>query len=213
MTKFDLDTTNPSIERVSKQSIKGLKQTTLKSITRAKQNLPTTRTLILADISGSMSGEKMRGLKDALNNTLTPGVECIGFEDNMWEIAQADVDHLYSMGGTHMLEALHNAWEKGSSHMVLITDGEPTDANEEQILQEVRLHKEIPIDTIGLGDQGCRNYNPEFLRRIAEITGGRFTDVGQPIKLTNTLQFLLDYKPTGLKEGGSGSMSGGVIQL
>lgn len=191
---------------VNKQKLTKKNTTTLNSL-KPKNTLSTT-TIILADISGSMSGNKMFGLKKALTDIWTVGIQCIGFESNLWEITEQDIGGLKPTGCTNMLDALIEAWARKPGHIVLLTDGQPHQT-EDEIIDYVRQNKDIPIDTIGLGDKGSRNYNPDFLREIAELTGGRFFDVGEAIKLSNVMQYLLDYKPGKLASG----KSGGVINL
>lgn len=214
MIKMDIENVNQNIERIEKQSLKSLsKQTTLKTTKRSQQKQLMTRSIILADISGSMRGNKITGLRKALHDIWSHGIECIAFEAELWEVTQNDISNLQPLGGTHMLEALREGWNKKTPHIILITDGQPTDAEDDDILREVYRHREVVIDTIGLGDYGTHDYNPDLLRQIAETTGGRFIDVGEPIKLTNTLQFLLEYRQTSLSQGGSGSSTSGAIQL
>lgn len=204
MQKFDLTEQNQD-KLINKQTLKA-KHLTLRNI---KSNGHTSgTTLLLVDISGSMSGNKMDALKDALTTVWSPGVKAIGFESNLWEIEQKDIQKLDARSSTYMSTALHEGWSQEPAHIVLLTDGDPTDATREEILADVRLHPKPPIDTIGISEHNMQGYSKEFLQEISRLTGGRFMGVGDPIQLTQTLKHLLDYKPTSLEEGKKG-----VIEL
>jgi len=207
MERFNLTEQDQS-KLVQKQKLSKPKHLTLKQ-TRSGPRM--NQTMLLADMSGSMAGQKMISLKSALESVWSPGVKCIGFESELWEIQQADIHRMSAMGGTDMFSALMEAWKSGCNHFVLMTDGQPTGHGKAAILAEVVRNPEIPIDTVGIGDKGAQDYDPEFLKEISRLTGGRFTDVGEPVKLTATLKHLLEYKPTGLNEPKQESK--GVIQL
>jgi len=211
MEKFDLENVKQE-SVVKRQKLKKPEKVTLNSLKTKTTGLQ--KTMLLADISGSMGGNKLFELKKALSSVWQAGISCIGFESEIWQIDQSDIAHLDNMGSTHMLAGLEEAWTTKPHHMVLMTDGHPTDANEDDILARVRVHKDIPIDTVGIGDKGSvRSYRPEFLRQISDITGGRFFDIGDPIKLTSTLQHLIEYRPNKLRQGSQESEKGDVIQL
>ena len=59
---------------------------------------------------------------------------------------------------------------------------------------------DIPIDTIGIGNLNGHNYDPEFLRELSRITGGRFTGVDEPLKLTSVIKHLLTYTPDAITQ-------------
>lgn len=204
MQKFDLTETDAD-KLVNKQTLKA-KHLTLKTI--KSSNHTTSEVLLLVDISGSMSGEKLDNLKKALMTVWNPGVKAIGFESSLWEIERSDIQNLTAHSSTYMLAALQEAWSQNPTHIVLLTDGEPTDGTKQEILAQVGEHPKPPIDTIGIGHRNGRDYSPDFLKEISRLTGGRFMDVGEPIQLTQTLKYLLDYKPTSLQEAKKG-----VIQL
>jgi len=204
MEKFNLTETNED-KLVERQKLKKAEHITLRSTREVTTN---GSTLLLVDLSGSMGGDKLTNLKKALETVWNPGIKAIGFESVLWEIERGDIQKLSNMGSTHMLSALYEGWSSNPDHIVLITDGQPTDSSTSELLQEVRLHLTPPIDTIGIGDKHGRNYNPDFLKEISRLTGGRFIDVDEPIQLTQKLKFLLDYKPDILQEGKKG-----VIQL
>jgi len=200
MTVLQNTSTQPTVAR---QTVKKQQSLTLRTL-----NKDTTKqkgTVILADISGSMRGEKIQNLRKALKKVWRPGIEGIAFCTGMYELREEDISSLDTSGCTAMLAPLQEAWSRSPSHIILLTDGEP-DEDKSTILKEVRWHTGIPIDTVGMADSSGSYYDPEFLAEIALLTGGRFTDVGEPVQLTDTLQYLLDYKPAGLqapKEGGA----------
>jgi len=201
----ELQNTNTGVQSVARQKLNKKESITLKSLNPIVQQ--NKDTILLADISGSMNGEKMRGLKDALSTVWKPGIQGIAFNHELFELVEQDIQFLGASGTTAMLEALQEAWSRNPSHMILLTDGQPSNGTKE-ILQEVSHHTDIPIDTVGIGEYGGFGYDADFLREVARMTGGRFTDVGEPMKLTETLQFLLAYKPDGLE-----APKEGVIQL
>jgi len=173
------------------------------SLSSSKKQKPS---FILADISGSMRGPKIEGLKLALKQCFKYTKNCIAFESELWQIDEAEIDTVSAQGGTNMKEALNYAWSSNAGHIILITDGHPTDSSEEEILIAASqpLHRKIPIDTIGISDNtsSYRGYNPDFLKELSRITGGKFTDCGEPLQLTQIVETLLiDYKNSLLNQG------------
>lgn len=148
--------------------------------------------ILLADISGSMRGEKMDHLKKALNQVWQgrEGLKCICFESELWEIDKPDIATLSARGTTQMWAALKEAWTRKPEHVILMTDGIP-DEPTLNILADVRAHKHVRIDTVGIDSQGLQDFDPDFLKQIADITGGKYNDVSQPIMLPNVLKGLL----------------------
>jgi len=188
------------------QSIKGRK-VTLADLKRART--PQTQIgniYIAADISGSMSGSKIYELKRALKATYKPGIKVFAFSDEIYDVQETDFNMLSPTGGTRMLEALRETWDQHPRHIILITDGEPTDASPKDILYAAGNHTNVPIDTIGISEADRRGYDPVFLAELARITGGKFTDCGQPIQLTAIIQTLLI-------EAGGLTEKGGVVAL
>lgn len=174
------------------------------------------KTVICADISGSMDGIKMDCLKNALIEVWRPGLYGLAFESEVWEFTDKEISMLDSMGNTSLLQCLEEAWAVDPKHIVLMSDGEPTDAPNDTIIWHVDKHKHIPIDCLGIGDGRISSYDPEFLKKIASITGGRYYEVGEPIKLTSVLVHAIEAPPNKLNQGGSsegGSSGGGIIHL
>uniref|UniRef100_A0A6H1ZLE3 Putative von Willebrand factor A domain-containing protein n=1 Tax=viral metagenome TaxID=1070528 RepID=A0A6H1ZLE3_9ZZZZ len=194
LDKFNIQkSTGPAL---TSHRLKDGKKLTLRQM-QLKTRPQTQRTAILADISGSMNGRKMLELKRCLSTVWSVGIYAIAFSSNIYEMEQSDIAQLKSEGSTNMQGALEVVWKSSASHIILLTDGQP-DQSKADILLDVTAHKEIPIDTVGIGDKGRLDYDPIFLAEMSLITGGRFTDCGDPIKLTMVVQNLLEYKPTGI---------------
>jgi len=172
----------------------------------AKQNHQVGDVYIVSDISGSMGGEKMDGLKSALKTVYRPGIKMYAFSDKTYEITENDIDKLHAISSTNMLSALHETWSQAPRHIILITDGQPN-GGPWPILNAAQSHKDTPIDTIGISSYGRSDYDPEFLSELATLTGGKFTDCGKPIQLTSIIQNLL------LGVGTSSQLKGGTIQI
>jgi Mg-chelatase subunit ChlD len=184
---YDL-TEQDSTKLVHKQSLKSAKKLTLKETSYSNKPMKNS-TYILADISGSMHGEKMDALKKALHDVWRPGIHGIAFSTEIYDFDSKDIDSLRSMGSTNMRDALQAAWDDSAQHIILLTDGQP-DQSEGEILNLVRQHRTIPIDTIGIGSERWA-YNADFLREISEITGGRFNSVDEPLMLSEVMSELL----------------------
>jgi len=180
---------------IPRQVLKPKQTLSLAHLRRAATN----RTIILADISGSMMGDKLNNLKKALEKVWRPGISGIAFESELWEFTQADIYALSARGSTNMHDALQEAWLRQQDHIVLLTDGQPNGGPDE-ILALVRQHPKPPIDTIGIG----RDCNHDMLKEISRITGGRYNDVQDPLQLTQTMTLLLSLRPDEqTKKGGS----------
>ena len=189
---------------IHKQSIKGAKKLTLRDTLQDK--LPVRNSsYILADISGSIGGDKMAALRKALHDVWRVGIHGIAFESDVYDFEEKDIDSLQACGSTNMLDALLAAWDDKASHIILLTDGHP-DQSQEEILDHVRSHQTTPIDTIGIGD-GRYSYDADFLRQISEITGGRFNSVNEPLMLSEVMTDLLRISEK------AQSTSGQTIQL
>lgn len=210
--RFDLEAKDQQL--VGKQTLKkgAGKRLTLHTLKTSRMPLVQMQdTIIVGDISGSMAGNKLYELQKALTEVWQPGVSGVVFNSQVYTITKEDIMHLDADGGTCMFKALEVAWQEDHSHIILITDGDATDESPEYILHYTKTnHPKPPIDTIGIGDHGRRDYNPAFLRELAEATGGKFTDCGEAIKLSAIVQrLLLEHRAGALK----GPMEGGAIQL
>ncbi len=166
--------------------------------------------IVILDKSGSMSGSMESGTKmtiawNILKNELMPnmigwsyGLLIFGGWDNVdWKIypcsdtnALTVVNEPLPDGGTPMLHALETAWSWSQQHckaarFILMSDGCP-DSSTNGILYIANEHKNIPIDTIGIGYQSFE-YDPIFLRQLSSITGGMFSEAGTVKQLANTI--------------------------
>jgi hypothetical protein len=192
---MNLSTIDPT-KIIKSQSLKSPKKMTLQRLTLAKTPA-LGKTCILADISGSMWGTPLGELKKALKTVWKPGFSGIAFNSDVYSFSESDISTLPAEGGTCLLPPLQEAWNMSPVHIILMTDGQPSE-HESDILEEVSLHKTPPIDTIGLG-----TFNKHLLQEIARLTKGKFMDVLDPHLLTQTFQFLLEAPTT----------KGGSIQL
>jgi hypothetical protein len=81
-------------------------------------------------------------------------------------------DTLYKMlasGGTPLLKALQFAHQQSPKRVILISDGQPTDASVIDIVKWVVNFVSFPIDTVATDDA-----DDDFLRCLSEHTGGEF---------------------------------------
>lgn len=194
---MDLTTTDQS-KLVSRQTMQKRKTLSLHQLTKTQSN----KTVILADISGSMGGHKLDCLKDALNKVWRPGVTGIAFNHQIWAFEQSDISRINATGATNMHDALLESWKIEPRHIILLTDGQP-DRGPSEVLDIVLSHPHPPIDTIGIGDD-CDH---SLLKEISRLTRGRYNNVQDPLQLTETMRLMLDFRPDDL------TMKGGSIAL
>jgi hypothetical protein len=164
---------------------------------------------LLCDFSGSMGGAKEGYLKDAIRDLHPkfPSTTLVGFaSDEVDEFSIEDLDYLRTTGGTPMMKALQFAWHGGARGIILITDGEP-DGSKESILGMAMEFSYIPINPIGIGD-GRHDFDAEFLKELARITGGEFHDVKE-----SDLRLLSSTIETVLIGADHGKGGGGAIIL
>ena len=95
---------------------------------------------------------------------------------------------------TPILAALEKAWSfvscnKVQSRIILLSDGCPTDCTDDTLLVTVGDHKNIPIDTIGIGNSRG-SYNESLLRSLSNITGGVFCKADSIKLLESTIEKL-----------------------
>ena len=85
------------------------------------------------------------------------------------------VDRLDANGGTPMREALDRAFRFQPQTVFVLTDGQPTDASAQAILEHVRqLNRRgaTTVHTVGLGP----DQDAQFLADLAGQNGGRFVE-------------------------------------
>ena len=85
------------------------------------------------------------------------------------------VNGLDANGGTPILAALERTFGvPGVTTVFLMTDGQPTDASADEIVQRSRQLNRggVTLHTIGLGP----DQDADFLRRLAEANGGTYVD-------------------------------------
>ena len=213
MSDFDLTKTKPD-DLIARQKVTK-KHLTLDDLKKSTQSLQTKsiKRAICMDTSGSMAGYKITEVRRMFKELYHPHIDSITFNNDVYLLDKEDFSKLDAVGGTCMLKTLNELWANSYAHIILGTDGEPTDSGEEQILIVAAQHATIPIDTIGIGNKGGGGYNPDFLRELARITGGRFTDCGEPIQLTSIVENLLLNPPSGMQLNDGKTNKGGVIQL
>ena len=141
--------------------------------------------VLLLDASGSMEGEKIRDAKEALISFLEDieltknEVGLVAFGKSVWAgrltqnraHLEMRIKNLEAGGGTPMKRAIKMAYEnilkKGNANpvMVIATDGQPTDASKEEIIEYATPIKQdgTLIITIGIGS----GVNKEFLKMLA----------------------------------------------
>ena len=171
-----------NIEKAEKKQRAVLEKLMQLSQTIAYSNL----IVLLLDISGSMSGEKIEDAKRALIRFLKTidltknkiSIVTFGGSVRVTEFDQRaeylikKINSFEAGGGTPLMAAISigykNLLKEGAevkSAMVIATDGEPTDAEEDEILEygkEIKV-KGTRIVTIGIGTD-C---NKTFLRKLA----------------------------------------------
>ena len=211
MSDFDLSKTTK--DQLLKQQQHTKKHLTLDDLKRKDVIVTAIKRVLVFDTSGSMSGYKITEVRRMLTELWQPHLDAVIFNSDVYLLDdRADIAKIHATGSTAMLQALEEVWAHSYKHIILGSDGHP-DSGAEPILSAATRHADIPIDTIGIGESGGGGYDPEFLRELARITGGRFTDCGEAIRLTSIVQSLLLNPPKGamLKDGQD--KNGGVIQL
>jgi len=191
---------------------------------------------VIADASSSMN-ESIQGGKqkieaeiDALVNMLKKGmadskiyyIECPG-EDGVphafvptanAKLLISTVKTMRARGMTPMYEALKLAYDKTRGQKVrfiLMSDGQPNDCIENDIFKLV-TKKEVVIDTIGIGDPSSGNYDPDFLKEVARLTGGIYTEVHDYKQFMKELYKLSPAERKAIGDG-SAPKKGGAIAL
>lgn len=131
------------------------------------------KTLLLLDVSGSMSGEKLADLKKAVHALGDNyDVEWIAFDDKVVASSfddDADIDTLQCGGGTNFIPPLTLAVEKIRGELfddiILISDGCPFEPVED--ILAVALQLQQPLNTISIGATGA-----DVMKELSEKTAG-----------------------------------------
>lgn len=159
------------------------------------------RIAIMIDTSGSMSGEPIRLLENALQDFIQKSnpndtsiavesfpagvrIELTDDKQKLWLLTMG----LSAGGGTPMIEAMVYCLENYNiTRAILISDGQP---NEEP--RGVRLaqfaSKNIPIDTVHIGPSSS---GENCLKDISEATGGLFVKFKDIKSFASAFSFLL----------------------
>lgn len=154
----------------------------------SEARLPLNFTLLL-DHSGSMAGEKLRTMKEAVKNIVDQlhtddVISVVAFESKSHVLVPAQlvqekseikrqVDRIRDAGGTNLASGLREALKQASqwrregrvSRIVLLTDGEATDPlDNSRSLADDAGEAGIPIVALGFG----QDWNEEFLFDLAD---------------------------------------------
>lgn len=144
---------------------------------KLKQERKPQTLLLICDVSGSMATRDCPGgrrridvLKEALCDFRDAVI--VIFSSNAFLISSPDL--LPEPGGTtNMAAAIREARLRAvGKRIVLLSDGEPD--SESDALAEAQFLRQ-PISTIYCGPPG--GPGEEFLRRLAQITGGKFGEI------------------------------------
>lgn len=175
-------------------------------LVRKKRQGQYTNMYWLLDTSGSMAGDKIWQLIDTVEYLLPkyPHAHLVQFEGWVARITEDRVPHMTAGGSTHMMEALHLAWNAGADAIILVTDGDPTDAPKGLIIEEAQARSSTPISTIGIGE----NHDREFLQALSDATGGNAVQCG-----SDELELLTEKFEDALSITDTAGKPGGAIQL
>lgn len=132
------------------------------------------KTLLLLDISGSMSGQPLEDLKKAVHSLEESySVEWIAFDDEVVASSfddDANLDSLASGGGTNFIPPLKLAVEKIQEDLyddiILISDGCPFEPVEDILAVAMQLQQ--PLNTISIGTSGA-----EVMKELSNKTAGK----------------------------------------
>jgi hypothetical protein len=144
------------------------------------------RSILAVDISGSMTSvvkrtglraiDEMRKVVDVLLETHPVPVMAFGFHkfDGGPSVRMVERVPDEPQGFTPLATAIKMARDQGATHLVVISDGQPTteggSLNEKETLDAARAF-EGPIDVFYIGDAGDKG--EAFMRKLAQLTGGR----------------------------------------
>jgi len=155
---------------------------------------------VLLDCSGSMAEwvEPGRSKMDAVQELYRrfEHVKVYGFADNVQEISSDR--QLRALGETMMAHALTYLKQLHMTHVVMVTDGRPSESERECL----DAAQGMRVDVLYVGPHPA----PAFLSRFASSTGGTYTDDVSLLLKSKSRE--LERKVAGLlrsgKEGGKG---------
>lgn len=180
------------------------------------------RLILMLDVSGSMSGEKIVALRDACTgfvngcnyNDTAVGIEPFGDDypspnrlalTTMHPILLTTIQQFHAEGGTPMSRAMDFVLSSYPlTRGIIVSDGEPDDSYRDykQTFEAANNFRDarIPIDCVHIGSsQGGEH----CLRHIAETTGGQY------IKFTDVSSFSRSFKY--LTPGLYGQLTSGAV--
>ena len=101
----------------------------------------------------------------------------VAADDEIRDEAAKFVRKVEGGGGTGILHAIEMAFGLGPETVVLVTDGEPTDASPQQILDriaELNPDGAVVVHAVGVGE----DHDRAFMRAVAEANGGEYLTRG-----------------------------------
>jgi Mg-chelatase subunit ChlD len=157
------------------------------------------RIVIMIDQSGSMGGEPIKLLENAVQDFVqksNPSDTAIAVESfpeetsiemtndkmKLWMLCMG----LRGSGGTPMYECMRKALDIKMTRAIIISDGQP-DSSPRDMAVEYK-NKNIPIDTVHIGES---SYGEDCLKEISEITGGLFVKFKDIRSFSTAFAFLL----------------------
>jgi predicted metal-dependent peptidase len=148
------------------------------------------KTVILCDTSGSMAANDVN-----VGSTTHTRIEQLikvledfqGHEVRQFNssVSPGPITRHDASGGTDMALAFNAMRNEGFDHIILLTDGEPNDAN-----ASLEAAKGLRIDTLYIGP----GEPTDFLRQLTTATGGSFNaaDLAQPAQIASAIKGLLE---------------------
>jgi Ca-activated chloride channel homolog len=171
---------------------------------------------LVLDRSGSMAGEKLRQLKEAAKlivDRLGPQdwLSIVVFDDRADIIVPAGtvqdrnalkrmIDSIDERGGTHMASGMKAGLQQLQSgmapdrvsRMLLLTDGQTwEDQPECETLADQSRASGVPLNVFGLGVGADNNWDPAFLEKLAQRSGGDWAVIDVPDKVSKVFESTL----------------------
>jgi len=162
-------------------------------------NLPN-RIAIMIDLSGSMGGEPVKLLEQAIQDFIQKAnmadtaiavesfpeqirIELTNDKMKLWMLCMG----LKADGGTPMYETMHYCLSHYKmTRAILISDGQPNESPRAKA--EEYKNMEIPIDTVHIGDSTS---GEDVLKNISDITGGLFVKFKDVKSFATAFAYLL----------------------